>query len=119
LRCFAAKLLANATPRPTLSLPHPRTPPLQTPPEIFDSLEDYQRIWIIEGIQAAKREETRKRRAAGKLNAICRRLSKSPSLEVPKPAAHRIGEALITVARLCCASSRVPAAFLAPKLFRR
>lgn len=87
--------------------------------KFFDSLEDYQRIWIIEGIQAAKREETRKRRAAGKLNAICRRLSKSPSLEVPKPAAHRIGEALITVARLCCASSRVPAAFLAPKLFRR
>ena len=30
----------------------------------FDSLEDYQRIWIIEGIQSAKREKTRKRRAA-------------------------------------------------------
>lgn len=32
--------------------------------KFFDSLEDYQRIWIIEGIQSAKREETRKRRAA-------------------------------------------------------
>src|SRR6185312_15018610 len=30
----------------------------------FDSLEDYQRIWIIEGVQSTKREKTRKRRAA-------------------------------------------------------
>jgi|SRR6185312_4103910 len=32
--------------------------------KFFNSLEDYQRIWIIEGIQSAKREETRQRRAA-------------------------------------------------------
>ena len=31
--------------------------------KFFDSLEIYQRNWIIEGIQSAKREETRKRRA--------------------------------------------------------
>ncbi len=31
--------------------------------KFFDSLEDYQRIWIIEGILAAKKEDTRKRRA--------------------------------------------------------
>lgn len=32
--------------------------------KFFDSLEISQRIWIIEGIQSAKREETRQRRAA-------------------------------------------------------
>lgn len=32
--------------------------------KFFDSLEDYQRNWIIEGIQSARREATRKRRAA-------------------------------------------------------
>ena len=31
--------------------------------KFFESLEIYQRIWIIEGIRSAKREETRKRRA--------------------------------------------------------
>ena len=30
--------------------------------KFFDSLEIYQRNWVIEGIQSAKREETRKRR---------------------------------------------------------
>ena len=32
--------------------------------KFFNSLEDYQRNWIIEGIQSAKREATRRRRAA-------------------------------------------------------
>jgi len=32
--------------------------------KFFESLEIYQRNWIIQGIQSAKREETRKRRAA-------------------------------------------------------
>lgn len=32
--------------------------------KFFNSLEISQRIWIIEGIQSAKREETRQRRAA-------------------------------------------------------
>lgn len=31
--------------------------------KFFDSLEIYQRNWIIQGIQSAKREETRQRRA--------------------------------------------------------
>ena len=31
--------------------------------KFFDSLEISQRIWIVDGIQSAKREETRKRRA--------------------------------------------------------
>jgi hypothetical protein len=52
------------------------TPPGTVPPELarelrqsrplqrfFDSLEDYQRAWIIERIESGKREETRKRRA--------------------------------------------------------
>ena len=32
--------------------------------KFFDSLEDYQRIWIVEGILDGKSKETRKRRAA-------------------------------------------------------
>jgi uncharacterized protein YdeI (YjbR/CyaY-like superfamily) len=32
--------------------------------KFFDSLEDYQRIWIVERILAAKKAETRQRRAA-------------------------------------------------------
>ncbi|HET6934322.1 MAG TPA: YdeI/OmpD-associated family protein [Candidatus Angelobacter sp.] len=31
--------------------------------KFFGSLEDYQRIWIMDGILAAKRDDTRKRRA--------------------------------------------------------
>ncbi len=31
--------------------------------KFFESLEIYQRIWIMDGIRSAKREETRKRRA--------------------------------------------------------
>ena len=63
--CVDSRLKSNRMPRlvppcPELTRELRHSKRLQ---KFFDSLEDYQRAWIIEGILTAKKADTRKRRA--------------------------------------------------------
>jgi bacteriocin resistance YdeI/OmpD-like protein len=94
--------------------------------KFFDSLEIYQRNWIIEAIQSAKREDTRKRRARRAAEWLMEVMEAErdlpPAFKIafacsPKATAHGKPATLITAVPRFTDLLPVRALFPAPKPF--